>query len=134
MRTILPLLILVLGCASEKPDSDTITLGRCSESTRSDPFARGNVSFDSGDLLVEVQFSGGCARHSFAMCWDGAVIDTQPPTIDLLMTHDAHGDSCESLSLQDVRVDITPLIEVVHDRTYLNVVSAFGSLPGTNGT
>lgn len=129
-------MICASACASdhEASSSDSPLIGTCSEPMASDSYDLGNLSIDGDQLLVHVTTGGGCSRHSFAMCWDGAVNDTYPPTVDLALSHDAHGDTCDALLEHDLRFDLTPIIEAVHPPVALHVTGASTQLAGTSNT
>ncbi|PTL82203.1 hypothetical protein [Vitiosangium sp. GDMCC 1.1324] len=65
-----------------------------------------------GDTLVaQVRHSGGCREHVYELLWDGvfqtlAAGDTQA---ELVLAHDANGDSCEALLSRTATFDLGPL-------------------------
>jgi len=141
--TLLSVLALAaFGCATDESrdsasqgnTSQTLTIERCSAPVTGDSYALGNVSAAGHDLVVAVRTGGGCAEHSFAVCWDGAVFDTEPGTIELALRHDAHGDSCDALLSWDLRVDLTPVLETFDAPLQIKVVGATAQIAGTTGS
>jgi hypothetical protein len=112
MRANLLSLIVVLagGCASETVSSDALSVQRC-QTGSSDPYALGNISVGGAELIADVQTGGGCAEHSFAVCWDGTIVDRSPPTVNLSLSHDAHGDTCHAVLSHDLRVELSPTFD-----------------------
>ncbi len=68
----------------------------------------------SGDLLeIDVAFTGGCARHDFALASNAHVYgrgsDPTPPAMVFVLTHDAHGDACEAWARRTLRFDLSAI-------------------------
>jgi len=142
MLTLPLMLLLAASCATDPPASDppagttsnTLAIGTCTTRSATDPFSLGNVALDGHDLLVHVTTGGGCADHSFAICWDGTVADTYPGTVDLRLSQDAHGDSCDALLIRDLRVDLTPVLAAFHAPLRVNVLGATAQITGSTGS
>ncbi len=62
----------------------------------SDPFELKNVKCDGSKLLIEVAFSGGCAKHEFELVWPEVITMIYPPSFSVILIHDNGGDSCEA--------------------------------------
>lgn len=60
-------------------------------------------------LVVPVSYSGGCAKHSFQLSWDGNVQKSNPPQVVLELSHDAHGDACRMLVEETLQFDLSVL-------------------------
>jgi hypothetical protein len=99
-----------------------------------DAYTLGNVALDGSDLLVHVLTGGGCASHTFAVCWDGTVLDSYPGTVILGLSHDAHGDGCDALLSRDLRIDITSVLENTGRPVRLSVSGATTHLEGTTNS
>jgi len=41
-------------------------------------------------LLLNVSYSGGCMKHEFQLCWDGTMINSIPPQISVLLSHNSN--------------------------------------------
>ncbi len=68
-----------------------------------------DASVIGDSLTMLVAFSGGCKAHDFKVITNGAMMKSMPPQINVLLSHDAHGDMCEALLTQDVTVSLEPL-------------------------
>lgn len=61
-----------------------------------------------GDIVsVAVEYAGGCEKHDFALLLLPGFAKTYPPTVDLYLVHDAHGDSCKKLSSGTYEFELT---------------------------
>lgn len=66
----------------------------------------------SGDrLTLNVSYSGGCGEHRFALCWDGAFLESDPVQAAMTLRHDSGGDTCEAYITHDIDIDLTLLRE-----------------------
>ena len=136
------LTVSIFGCASDESPgsatqgntSQTLSVQRCSSPPSSDAYALGDVAAAGHDLVVHVQTGGGCAEHRFAVCWDGAVYDTQPGTIQLALRHDAHGDTCDARLLWDLHVDVSLVLESFDAPLQMTVIGATAQIAGTTGS
>jgi hypothetical protein len=125
-------MMLSAGCASdhETPQSDPLQIESCAGQP-GDPYSLGKLSVEGNVLTAPVQHGGGCASHSYAVCWDGAMVDTFPGMVALALSHDAHGDSCDALLLRDLHIDLAPVIEAAGVPVQIEVTGATGQLAGT---
>ncbi len=65
-----------------------------------------------GDTLVaRVMHSGGCKQHTYDLLWNGTFQKSAEGTnqAELVLAHDANGDSCEALLNRTASFDLTPL-------------------------
>ncbi|XOV67857.1 MAG: hypothetical protein ACFHU9_01535 [Fluviicola sp.] len=60
-------------------------------------------------LFMTVEYSGGCARHTFEFVGSKAVSKSLPPQRGVMLIHDNGGDECESIVRRDIEIDITDL-------------------------
>ena len=134
----LSLCCLVSACATSAEDNpdppDAPVLRSCTSPAATDPYALGNVSIEDHTLLVHVQTGGGCREHSFAVCWDGSVIDTAPGTIDLALSHDANGDTCDASLSHDLRIDLAPVLAIYAAPLQFSVIGATSRIAGTSSS
>ena len=72
---------------------------------RRDPVSIMSVRWQGEELLVRVGYGGGCARHEFGYDWS-------PNDRQLIVLHDAHGDSCEAFISQEFVVQPLPPVHV----------------------
>lgn len=69
------------------------------------------VELQGDTLVVRVMHSGGCKPHTYELLWNGtfqksAAGDAQA---ELVLAHDANGDSCEALLNRTASFDLGPL-------------------------
>ena len=76
-----------------------------------DGLAYGFREFDGELLTVDVFHGGGCAPHDYSVCyWPMPVLlDAPGVNVNLILLHDAHGDSCEAAINRTLRFDLSPL-------------------------
>jgi hypothetical protein len=120
--------VLASACATE---DHQLQIQACQSGQTRDPFNLGQSSVQAGELTIPVEVGGGCATHSFAICWDGAVIDTAPGQIDLALMHDAHGDTCDGGLHFMLHVDLAPVRDKFLPPLIVNVLGAASQLAGT---
>jgi hypothetical protein len=109
--------IAALGCAcaaepaaNEWQAPPALKLATCGQTSVSDRFVLAQVATDGTDVLVPVSVGGGCRAHRFAACWDGSVLDRDPGAVNIVVSHDAGGDTCDALLEFDLRVDLAPVL------------------------
>jgi hypothetical protein len=66
-------------------------------------------NFDGELLTLDVSHGGGCAPHDYALCYLPMPAPSDPWDVDLIVLHDAHGDTCEATIDRTLRFDLTPL-------------------------
>ncbi|HEY5927085.1 MAG TPA: hypothetical protein VIV11_35600 [Kofleriaceae bacterium] len=114
----------VIGCATStdddlvddgadgKADSGRtvvpVTIGDCSGEAK-DGYQLANGRLSGNRLLVDVQYGGGCAEHTFKVCWDGIFLESFPVQTGLTLHHDGNGDLCEALPVTPLSIDLTTL-------------------------
>jgi hypothetical protein len=68
-----------------------------------DGFAVNDARIEGSTLVMDVSYSGGCAKHDFDLYWDGLIAETFPARASFRLVHDANGDFCEAFISSDVR-------------------------------
>ena len=78
----------------------------------------------AGDTLsLDVQYSGGCTEHRFALLVDPAFMESHPVQLFARLAHDADGDMCDGLLQRTLRFDLSRIRE--------QYSAAYGSGEGT---
>jgi hypothetical protein len=90
------------------------------DSCAADPLTVTGVSVAVNTLTIEVGYSGGCEEHSIDLYTDKLLLESDPPQINLWLSHNAHGDMCEAYISQSLRFDLTSL-EVDVNSLYLRI-------------
>ncbi len=75
----------------------------------SDPLTITDAAIEGDELTIGVSYAGGCEEHEYRLFWDEVVIETHPSTVDLVLFHDANGDTCEALVSETILFDISEL-------------------------
>lgn len=69
-----------------------------------------------GDVLsLRVSYSGGCREHGFQLIASRQFMESYPLQVSTHLAHDAHGDACEALIVEDLLFDLTPLKKFYQD-------------------
>lgn len=63
----------------------------------------------SGHLVIDIQYTGGCHEHHFSLEWDGATYKSNPPQYVLNLVDLSPADNCEAIVSSQLRVDIRNL-------------------------
>ncbi len=78
-----------------------------------DPFQILNIKkIDATHVQIAVQYGGGCEEHEFNLFADENI---QPGNatdfVQMMITHDAHGDMCKALITKEYTFDVSPLLK-----------------------
>ncbi|WAS97010.1 DUF4215 domain-containing protein [Nannocystis punicea] len=84
------------GCSSECGIEGGGAL-TCPDPAPADPYEILEAAIVGDKIVAEIQYSGGCIEHDFALCWDGAFAESDPVQIWTKISHDAKGDLCDAL-------------------------------------
>lgn len=66
-----------------------------------------NAAISGHTLSLDASYSGGCESHTFQLCWDGAVMESNPVQINVALIHDGNGDTCESYLTESLSFDLS---------------------------
>lgn len=78
---------------------------------RNDPYQLQEVTLKGDVLCATVEYGGGCEQHDFHLLVDEAIMESYPPQVNVMLTHNDHGDMCDALLTSTVGFDLTPLKE-----------------------
>lgn len=109
------MLLLLSGCSRSPSQPVWQPLNRSAEGApppARDPLEILDARIAGDDLIAQLRFTGGCAEHSFELLHSGIFRESLPVQTDLLLAHDAEGERCTLLVLQDVALDLSPLRKV----------------------
>jgi len=90
-------------------ETDPVVVSTECRGAPADPLHLATMAVEGDLLRVTVVYTGGCAQHAFAACWDGLVQETAPPRTSLTLHHDANGDTCEARLSHEVLIDVSDL-------------------------
>jgi hypothetical protein len=76
-----------------------------------DDIAIRSVEVQGNTLVARVMHSGGCKEHSYELLWNGSFQNSAAgeAQAELVLAHDANGDTCEALLNRTASFDLTPL-------------------------
>lgn len=101
----------------------------CSALTAQAAYVKGaKVDASSQTLLVDVEYSGGCAVHKFALNI-GACYETFPVQCKIQLIHDDGGDDCEAMVGETLRFPLADegLLGSYYERAYLTILGDGGT-------
>ncbi len=64
---------------------------------------------DGNVLQLDVRYGGGCLEHDFWLAASSFFMESQPPQVAVMLSHDGHGDLCRALIFRTLRFDLSPL-------------------------
>jgi hypothetical protein len=118
MRALLFCALLAMGTAAagcsgasmvEPPEEvNVVRMGPLPERFPADRAAITRAVLDGDELVLDVEHSGGCAEHDFAL-YAGGFRESEPVQTVLHLAHDAHGDPCRALVRRELRFHLGPL-------------------------
>jgi hypothetical protein len=73
------------------------------------PFSIESAKVVGDTLQLELSYGGGCKDHVFTAFWAPIFFEEEPPSTEILITHDARNDSCEAWISQKLTIDLMPL-------------------------
>lgn len=102
-------LLIVMMASACSGDASVVEItrsspGPCELSTL--PFTIGHLAVEGDELVTDVVTTGSCAPLTFSVCWDGAVSDTLPGQVDLVVTFKPNHGTCAALRTDSLRVDL----------------------------
>jgi hypothetical protein len=68
-----------------------------------------NVRLEKDILTIRVNYSGGCRKHILELYSNKTLKESNPPQIDMRLSHDAQNDFCDMLVTDTLRVNLQPL-------------------------
>lgn len=68
-----------------------------------------SASISSGVLIIVAQYGGGCKQHEFKLFGSKRFFESNPPQVDVFLSHQAHGDACKALITDSLLFSLAPL-------------------------
>ena len=76
---------------------------------KTDPLGINRIQRVGDSLYLEVSYSGGCRTHRFILyVWTG-MSKSNPPQVEIYLSHDSRRDYCEAYIIKNVVFDLSPL-------------------------
>lgn len=71
-----------------------------------------SLKFENNQLILKVQYSGGCKDHEFSLVWNGECdsFDSSKST-KFAIVHKANGDFCEALITKEITFDYNAIMK-----------------------
>ncbi len=60
--------------------------------------------------LMRVQVKGGCSEESFKVVWDGAIAESHPAQVRLVLTHNPTGGACQTAGAFHLAIDLRKIV------------------------
>ncbi len=74
-----------------------------------DRFTLLESKLDGDNLILLVQYGGGCEEHEWELKTNGAYAKSLPPQVTLNLEHNANGDMCRALLTDTIEFNIEPI-------------------------
>jgi hypothetical protein len=81
------------------------------ENASRDPIDFLNISIFQDIIYINVRYSGGCVKHDFYLIFKENFLESDPVQIPCVLYHDDNDDPCDSIVLDNLNFDLTPLKE-----------------------
>lgn len=75
-----------------------------------DPFDLLDVHYDNDIVKITVGYPGGCRKHAFELIWGEQIIAGNPPSVSMILIHNANGDNCEAYITEELVFNVSELI------------------------
>lgn len=67
----------------------------------------------NNQLIVDINYSGGCIQHLFSLEWDGLSLESNPPQYNFILVDLSDYDPCRAILPTQLRFDIdTPSVQL----------------------
>ena len=112
--SILALSVLLFACNNTKEvlDIDPINVKKAQIGDVMQESAQITVTsatLDGNILSLEVEYSGGCADHTYDLIGSEGVMKSLPAKRAIKLIHNSNDDSCRELISETIKFDIRPL-------------------------
>lgn len=76
---------------------------------KTDSFRLLESNVEGDNLILLVQYGGGCEAHEWKLKTNGAYAKSLPPKITLNLEHNANGDRCRALLTDTIEFNLEPV-------------------------
>jgi len=90
-------------------------LHACDPGDPRDPLTITDLDIDGDTMNIGVSHSGGCAMHSYGLCFSESWAESFPIQLGFEVLHDAMGDACEAEESAQLSFDLTPFKDAYRD-------------------
>jgi hypothetical protein len=109
-------LIILLACANSKHNSSStpnaVVISAINFGTpkkTSDPFQIKAVRVEKNELIIDVEYGGGCSDHIFELFANSSIAKSDPPKRSIQIMHEDNDDKCKALVYKTIRFQISEL-------------------------
>lgn len=74
-----------------------------------DPFTVAEAVINDDTLHLTVSYGGGCEKHEFSLLAGDSFFESDPAMVEVMLSHNAHGDPCEAMITKELTFDLSPL-------------------------
>ncbi len=76
-----------------------------------DPFDLLALHFNDDIVKITVGYSGGCRKHAFELIWGEQIISGNPPSVNMILIHNANGDNCEAYITEELVFNVSEFMD-----------------------
>lgn len=93
----------------EKEAISVVEIDPTYKNIKTDSFTLLESNVEGDNLILLVQYGGGCEEHEWKLKTNGAYAKSLPPQITLNLEHNANGDMCRALLTDTLEFNIKPV-------------------------
>tara|TARA_B100000795_G_scaffold26831_3_gene17815 strand:- start:387 stop:863 length:477 start_codon:yes stop_codon:yes gene_type:complete len=93
----------------EKEAISVVEMDPTYKNIKTDSFNLLESSLEGDNLILLVQYGGGCREHEWKLKTNGAYAKSLPPQITLNLEHNANSDMCRALVTDTLEFNLEPL-------------------------
>ena len=93
----------------EKEAISVVEMDPTYKNIKTDSFTLLESSLEGDNLILLVQYGGGCREHEWKLKTNGAYAKSLPPQITLNLEHNANSDMCRALVTDTLEFNLEPL-------------------------
>ncbi|MEJ6680642.1 MAG: hypothetical protein QNL21_00970 [Flavobacteriales bacterium] len=95
--------------AIEKETVSIVEIDPTYKNIKTDSFRLLESNVEGDNLILLVQYGGGCEEHEWKLKTNGAYAKSLPPKITLNLEHNANGDRCRALLTDTIEFNLEPV-------------------------
>ena len=95
--------------AIEKETVSIVEIDPTCKNIKTDSFRLLESNVEGDNLILLVQYGGGCEEHEWKLKTNGAYAKSLPPKITLNLEHNANGDRCRALLTDTIEFNLEPV-------------------------
>jgi len=93
----------------EKEAISVVEIDPTYKNIKTDSFTLLESNVEGDNLILLVQYGGGCEEHEWKLKTNGAYAKSLPPQITLNLEHNANGDMCRALLTDTLEFNLEPV-------------------------